>query len=121
MSYFSEDELKCQHCGAYEVDPEFLERLNSLRADYGKPMTVSSGYRCPEHPIEVKKPSGPGAHTSSRAADIAVQGEDALRLVELAIRHGFTGIGINQKGSSRFIHLDDISDDRFPRPTIWSY
>ena len=34
----------------------------------------------------------------------------------------FTGVGINQKGSSRFIHLDQLHEkDGYPRPTIWSY
>jgi hypothetical protein len=44
---------------------------------------------------------------------------DAYRLAKLAFDHGFTGIGINQKGGGRFIHVDDLADA--PRPTIWSY
>ena len=48
--------------------------------------------------------------------------EDALKLLELAIKLGFTGFGINQKGSSRFIHLDTLENSSArPRPTIWSY
>ena len=35
---------------------------------------------------------------------------------------GFTGIGVNQKGGARFLHLDTIeSSPARPRPTIWSY
>jgi hypothetical protein len=37
---------------------------------------------------------------------------------------GFTGIGIQQTGEGRFIHLVDIQpEDEFhvPRPWIWSY
>ena len=34
----------------------------------------------------------------------------------------FTGIGVNQKGDSRFIHIDDIeSTQKRPRPWVWSY
>ena len=124
--YFSQDEMRCQcGCGADGMHSEFMDKLTSLRADWGQPMTVTSGYRCTAHPIEAKKiASGrnPGAHASGRAVDIAVQGADAYALLCAALGHGFSGIGIQQKGSARFIHLDDLTtDDGFPRPTIWSY
>jgi uncharacterized protein YcbK (DUF882 family) len=83
-------------------------------------MTVTSGYRHPTHPIEAAK-AAPGAHSTGRAVDIAVQGADAVRLIALAIAEGFTGIGVQQKGSGRFIHLDDLPSGAFPRPTVWSY
>ena len=32
------------------------------------------------------------------------------------------GIGVNQKGASRFIHLDDLDQsDSHTRPWVWSY
>ena len=115
--YFTKDEMKCSHTGIEMMDPQFMEKLTSLRADWGQPMIISSAYRDPTHPIEVRKEKR-GAHASGRA------GEDAYKLLCAALGHGFTGIGIAQKGSydSRFIHLDDLTtDDGFPRPTIWSY
>jgi zinc D-Ala-D-Ala carboxypeptidase len=40
----------------------------------------------------------------------------------VALKHGITGVGVNQKGGARFIHLDDLEPTgHFPRPTIWSY
>lgn len=40
----------------------------------------------------------------------------------LLFQYGFTGIGINQKGGNRFIHLDDCGPTTGrPRPTMWSY
>jgi len=39
--------------------------------------------------------------------------------MKLAINLGFLGIGIKQKASGRFIHLDTF--DQEPRPNIWSY
>ena len=92
----------------------FFSRLN-------KPLTINSGYRSPEHPIEYVKQT-PGAHASGKACDISIARGDALKLIEIALKLGFTGFGINQKGSSRFIHLDTLEStkDR-PRPTIWSY
>ena len=121
-NYFSHDEIKCK-CGCEQapMDQEFMDKLNYLRSAYNKPMIVSSGYRCPNHPIEAKKEK-PGAHASGKAIDIAVSGADAVRLLYFALEFGFTGIGIQQKGSGRFIHLDICTaDDGFPRPTIWSY
>ena len=118
---FKEEEFRCHHTGRVEMDPGFLDRLQGLRTEYGRPMTVSSGYRHVSHPIEMQKPR-PGTHTLGCAADIAVSHADALLLIELAIRHGFTGIGVQQKGNSRFIHLDDATPSATrPRPTVWSY
>ena len=48
-------------------------------------------------------------------------GADAIELIALAAGLGFTGIGVQQKGGSRFIHLDDVPADVLPRPAIWSY
>lgn len=118
---FSEGEFSCRHCGKNEMKPEFMEKLQHLRTVYNKPMTVSSGYRCAQHPIEAAK-TEPGAHTTGMAADIAVQGAEAHRLLQLALEFGFTGIGVQQKGGGRFIHLDTIpAAPEFPRPTVWSY
>jgi zinc D-Ala-D-Ala carboxypeptidase len=118
---FSKDEFDCKHTGNNKMHGGFMDRLQALRTEYGKPMRVTSGYRDAAHPIEAKK-STPGAHASGRAVDIGVDGADALRLVSLAIKHGFTGIGVQQKGTSRFIHLDDLPNSPGrPRPHIWSY
>ena len=120
--YFSESEMACQHCGASNMDAEFMDALDSLREAYGKPLVVNSGYRCPEHPIEARKARA-GAHTTGKAVDLSVDRGEAYELLKLAIATGkFTGIGIQQKGSGRFIHLDTCEEPEMsPRPTIWSY
>ena len=120
MTYFSDDELKCKHCGGLVFDATFRQLLDDIRADCGFPLPVSSGYRCPHHPIEVAKDS-PGAHCSGKAVDIRISGERALRLVWVAMAHGVKRIGVNQKGKhdQRFIHLDNELD--LPHPAIWSY
>ena len=122
MKYFTEDELKCTHCGKSGMDKDFMVRIEALREQLGFPFPVNSAYRCPEHPIEERK-SSPGAHSTGQAIDIGVQGEKAHMLLDAALQAGFTGIGVSQKGSlGRFIHLDDLegSSER-PRPTVWSY
>ena len=119
---FVADEFRCSHTGRCDMQADFMDRLYSLRLDYGRPMVIASGYRHVSHPIETQKPR-PGSHTFGRAADISVSHADALHLFELAIKHGFTGFGVAQKGGSgRFIHLDDmVPDVTRPRPTLWSY
>jgi uncharacterized protein YcbK (DUF882 family) len=114
---FTPAEFACRHTGRNEMNAEFMRKLQHLRAVYGKPMQITSGYRDPSHPIEAAKKAS-GEHTTGRACDVAVQGPDALRLVHLASGMGFTRIGVQQKGSGRFIHLGDSPD--FP-PGIWSY
>jgi uncharacterized protein YcbK (DUF882 family) len=117
---FHKHEFTCKHTGKNEMKHEFMEKLQALRTEYGKVMTITSGYRDPSHPVErVKTVSG--AHSSGMACDIACSGADAYRIVELAIKHGFKRIGVNQRGLGRFIHLDMIERTGFPTPTIWSY
>ena len=68
--------------------------------------------------IEAAKAT-PGAHASGQAADVACNGQEAYKLLKLALELGFTGIGVNQKGGGRFIHLDTLTQP--PRPNVWSY
>lgn len=118
---FSPSELRCKHTGELHMDSGFMGRLQALRNDYGKAMVITSGYRDAAHPVEARK-SEPGPHNTGRACDVAVRGGDALRLIELAIKHGFTGIGVSQKGGGRFIHIDDLPHNhKRPRPWVWSY
>jgi uncharacterized protein YcbK (DUF882 family) len=119
--YFSMDELKCQHCGEQGMDEAFMVKVEALRWELGFPFVVTSAYRCKDHIIERKK-KAPGAHASGHAIDIAVSGDQAHRLLDAAFRIGMTGIGVNQKGNNRFIHLDDLEwHETRPRPWVWSY
>lgn len=119
--YFTEDELKCSHSGKCLMDPSFMLTLEAIRIKCDFPFTITSAYRDPTHPIEAKK-AKPGTHASGRAVDIAVRGDKAIKLIKVAFEFGITGIGVQQKGGSRFIHLDDLKlEDGFARPNIWSY
>jgi len=118
---FSVGEFRCKHTGQMRMDAGFMDRLQALRTDFGKGMAISSGYRDKTHPIEARKDE-PGAHSTGHACDIAISGHDAHKLLGLALKHGFTGVGIKQKGESRFIHLDDLQHEaNRPRPWVWSY
>ena len=82
---------------------------------------ITSGYRCPEHPVEIKKDTS-GTHTQGIAVDILCHGDKAYKIITNASNYGFTGIGVKQKGNNRFIHLDIASlNNGKVRPTVWNY
>lgn len=115
---FSEDEFKCSHSGKCAMDTGFMDKLQALRSELAEAMTVTSGYRDTSHPVEASK-GRPGTHTRGIAVDIACDGQQAYRIMALAMKHGFTGIGVSQSGGGRFLHLDTFTGG--PRPNIWSY
>lgn len=122
--FFTWDEFRCRHCGRNEMDPDYITMLDELRRTYGRPIVVSSGYRCPDHNEAVSNTGRSGPHTTGQASDVRVHGSDAHYLIALALKHGFTGLGVHQKGdpATRFVHLDTIkSSGRSPRPWVWSY
>ena len=104
------------------MNEEFMQLLDELRKQYRRPLFVSSGYRCAEHPAEAKKET-PGAHNTGRAADLLVHATEAYQLLTLACSLRFTGIGVNQKGdhAQRFLHVDTLIAETHLRPTVWSY
>lgn len=123
FNVYDDPKLRCS-CGCGGLPSlEFMQKVEALRVLYGKPMKVSSGYRCPEYNAKVSKTGSTGPHTTGRAIDIAIERGDAFELVALALSSSmFTGLGVQQKGQGRFIHLDDLPNgDGQPRPTIWSY
>lgn len=120
--HFDKNEFACRHCGENLTADDFIDKLDELREQCGFALPVTSGYRCPEHNTKVSHTGLTGPHTTGRAVDFGVRGERAYKVVELAIRAGFTGIGMNQKGEARFVHLDDLPNaPGQPRPTCWSY
>ena len=110
---FTRSEFRCK-CGKCD---------STLRTICEFPFIINSGYRCPSHPAEKNK-DFVGAHGCGLAVDIAVSYEEAIQLLKHALNTGlFTGIGVNQKGDGRFIHLDIATDMdvNAPRPHIWTY
>ena len=109
-------------CGMLPVQ-SFMDKIESLRIAFGKPMKVASAARCPEYNAKVSATkSRTGPHTTGRAIDLAVTHAEAHQLLVLACQWGFTGLGVNQKGGGRFLHLDDLPNaPGQPRPHLWSY
>lgn len=117
--YFTEKEFQCKHTGRCEMNAEFMDILLAIRIEYGKPLRVTSGFRDPSHPTEARKTSG-GEHTKGRCVDFGIRGAEAVHLLSIALKHGITRIGVNQRGNARFLHLG-LGASRLPNPAIWSY
>jgi len=116
---FSAAEMACKcGCGQADMDDNFMSMLQGLRNAVG-PIPVTSGYRCEEYNKSI---SGGPAHPAGMAVDVAVSRASAYRMLKTAFLYGFSGIGIQQKGDGRFLHLDTLKNSpTAPRPTIWSY
>ena len=101
------------------------EKLEPLRAAVGHPLTITSGYRHPDHKEERGKAFGPGAHSHGLAVDIQIHGADVLPLVCAARELEVMGVGVAQRAAcraERFVHLDWWDGDaQRPRPWVWSY
>ncbi len=114
MRYFTVAEFNCQHTGENNMEPEFMEMVDELRDRCGFPFVITSGYRSPDHPIELGK-QRPGTHAQGIAADIAVSsGLQRYTVVKNAIKLGFTGIGV----AGGFVHVDIRATDT---PVMWTY
>ncbi len=88
---FKEKEFACRCCGVLKVDPMLMEKLELLRAEFGKPIIVTSGYRCPKHNKEVGGVSK-SQHIQGKAADIKIKGINPHEVAEAAKKSGFTFI-----------------------------
>ena len=125
--HFSKEELSCHgtcaHCSGSDerMNNRFMGTLEAIRADCGFALPVSSGYRCPQYNAKVSHTGINGPHTTGKAVDIVVSGQEAYILIGVAMAHGIKRIGVNQKGpmEKRFIHLDDA--DSQCKPWIWTY
>jgi len=93
-------------CGQCEIDPRLLAALEELRSLAGRPVIVTSGYRCPEHNRK-KGGTSNSLHLSGRAADVRITGLSIREMLDLAVqvadfRHG--GIGVYPDDG--VIHVD---------------
>lgn len=86
------------------VKPELLNLLSKLQVEFGKPFTITSGYRSPKRNTSVGG-AFRSKHLTGEAVDISWPSSesDTNRLIALASKLGFGGIGVYKPGS---VHLD---------------
>lgn len=114
---FSKAEFDCKHTGENNMQHEFMQKLQRIRQVFGKPLTITSGFRSKRHPIEARKTNSNGEHTQGNCADIAcTNSADRYQLIQLALANGITRIGI----AKNFLHLG-IGGKGLPNNVIWEY
>ena len=120
---FTTDEMACSCCGKSDMDDEFMKILQSIRDEMQRPLKITSGFRCQNRNAIISTTGRDGPHTKAKACDILISGADAMRLFAIAQRHGISGIGLSQKGphNKRFCHIDSLTPEEGPRPTVWTY
>ncbi len=103
----SEFECPCKECkdANQYISPELLELLEEVREAYGKPIVITSGYRCPARNVKVG-----GAKNSSHLAGLAVDispkvitTDELDKLYDLCYNK-FDNIGDGR--DKKFIHVD---------------
>lgn len=114
---FTYAEFNCKHTGENNMQHEFMEKLQAIRKEYNKSMRITSGFRSVKHPIEAKKLHSNGEHTQGTCADVYCDnGADRFKLIQLALKHGITRIGV----ADNFLHLG-IGGKGLPNHVIWDY
>lgn len=107
-------EFECK-CGCYidgvPMQVAFMILLQKVRDIYGKPMKITSGFRCERHNFNIGG-SLRSQHMLGLAADIhCPDAEDKYHLINAAMAVGMQGIGVYPN----FVHLDF----RKGNPRIW--
>ena len=98
----------------YNMDLDFLAKLDKAREYAGIPFVINSAYRSPEHPESIKNPTS--SHIKGLAVDIkAKDSRTRYKVLEALIHVGFNRIGI----ADTFIHVDD--DKQKSSNVIWTY
>lgn len=114
---FKKSEFDCKETGENNMQHEFMEILQKIRTEYGKSITITSGFRSKKHSIEKRKTHSNGEHTQGFCADVAcTNGNDRFVIINLALRLGITRIGI----AKNFLHLG-IGGKGLPNNVIWDY
>ena len=100
--HFRLREFECPCCRCVQVAPGLVCRLEALRELWGKPIVITSGYRCPEHNVWVKG-SPKSLHMRGQAADVAVPFEEQEAVMAMARKADFSSV--IPYGKRNFMHL----------------
>ena len=114
---FSRHEFECKDgCGADNINPNLVAKLQKVRDRLGMPMKITSGVRCEKHNILV------GGDTNSShlegnatAVDIACDNSSLRYQLISCLISVFNRVGIAED----FIHVD-IDPDK-PAGVVWTY
>jgi uncharacterized protein YcbK (DUF882 family) len=123
-SSFKSSEFTCQcnhpECVTQSISLELLTRLQRVRNNLGKPITITSGYRCTAHQNELRgsgmfeTAKGTSSHELGLAADIHA---DDMNTLEVLCNAQFDNIGT----AKTFIHVDTREPKADGSKRLWSY
>lgn len=114
-AHFSTEEFACPcgKCGEQKIAVELVDKLERIRVKLGRPIKVTSGYRCHEHQLELaargyETSTGISQHELGRAADITCPGATLYEFTAMLTycEEEFQAIG---EGLS-FLHVDLRTD-----------
>lgn len=92
-------------CSTVKIDTKLVEYLQKIRDHFGKPIIITSGYRCPTHNKKIGGATG-SRHTKGQAADIVIQGVKPAEVAKYAESIGVKGIGLYEVNDGNFVHID---------------
>lgn len=125
--HFKQSEFSCQcnypECIQQKVSKELLRRLENFRGAAGKPLTVTSGFRCQKHQEDLAKNkvntvvASKSQHELGTAADVANSSLMVSELMDLAKKVGFESIGY----AFNFLHVDLRPKRNDGTLRIWKY
>lgn len=100
--------LKFAHADQTNLDPAFASTLTNVGLQLGIDLTITSGHRSHNHPVERGKKSGGGTHTQGIAADIDMKGmsdEERANLVRTLKQNGVRRFGTYDNHKD-MLHVD---------------
>ncbi len=113
---FNSNEFDCHGngcCSQTLINETLVEYLQKIREHFGKPITITSGYRCPTHNRRIGGATG-SRHSKGDAADIVVSGVSSREVAKYAESVGIKGIGLYETASDgHFTHIDTRTTKSF--------
>ncbi len=109
----------CGHsdCDKRSVRQDVLDKAQVGRDKVKRPLTVTSGGRCPNHPKEVHR-TKPADHQKCQGLDVACNGGlQRGELVKIGIEAGFNAIGVG-KNFVHWGHRPELAPDEI---VMWTY
>ena len=93
-------------CTTILIDDKLVEYLQQIRDHFGKPVNITSAYRCPSYNQSVGGATG-SYHSQGRAADFTVDGIAPREVAKYAESIGVKGIGLYESSKDGyFVHID---------------
>jgi len=120
---FKPSEFACQGTNALKISPVVLDFVQAYRNHVGKSVSITSGYRSPEHNAKVSSTGSDGPHTTGFAVDIGTNTQSQYELIRFALHYNPRAMGIGV--AKTFTHIDFLTIDQGEkyviRPNVWKY